>query len=125
MFTMGGVASVPNNPYGFCGRKATLNERRGGDRAAIEVFNLRMVLINICQTSLLVLLHKPKAVCMQVALVGELGISCVTARSSGPGVNTFAIPESHHPRAQDLCESRGGRPGLPGPDDPSVRSLWT
>ena len=27
---------------------------------------------------------------MQVALVGELGISCVTA-SSGPGVNTFAI----------------------------------
>ena len=91
MFSMGGVASVPNNPSGFCGRKATLNERRGGDRAASEVFNLRMVLINNCQTSLLVLLRKLKAVCMQVALVGELGISCVTARSSGPGVNTFAI----------------------------------
>ena len=27
-------------------------------------------------------------------------------------------------RAQELCESRGGRPGLPVPDK-SVRALWT
>ena len=28
-------------------------------------------------------------------------------------------------RAQELCESRGGRPGLPAVPNKSLRSLWT
>ena len=32
--------------------------------------------------------------------------------------------ENRESRAQELCESQGGQPGIPIPDRPSVQSLW-
>ena len=40
-------------------------------------------------------------------------------------VDVSNIEKETRLRTQELCESRGGRPGLPVPNSLSLRSLWT
>ena len=49
------------------------------------------------------------------------GSHVLTAKEQ-PGQLPLLAPR---PRDQELCESRGGRPGLPVPNNYPVRSLWT
>ena len=46
------------------------------------------------------------------------GTALGQAHGHGPVYNNRSMPQSGRHRAQELCESRGGRPGLPVPNKP-------
>ena len=77
------VLSVPNEPYGFCGRKARLNWTELRSCVKVEVAVL-------CSPSLISLMVS------------------VDVKQNW----------TQYLRAQELCESRRGRPVLPGPNKP-------
>ena len=62
---------------------------------------------------------------MAIAACPEFRASERTRARATAGWDSRGLRSSIEFRAQELCGSRGGRPGLPVPDILSVRSLWT
>ena len=119
---------VLNSPYGFCGREATLNlsdtfpaqelcESEGDGRPGLPVHNSpyglcgRKATLN-CSISELWSCVKVEWK-VKVDVLGYLSLIVDTV-----SVDVKKLELVSNVRAQELCQSRGGRPGLPVHNSP-------
>ena len=104
---------APNSLYGPCGRKATLKNRIRSCRG-LPVPDTPYGLCGRKSTLTCSITKVRSCVKVEVAVLGfpSLIVIIVSGRKA-----------TLKNRALELCESRGGRPGLPVPNSPN--SLWT
>ena len=100
---------VPNNPYGLCGRKTTLNcslsDLRSCGKVEVDVLGSTSLIVIMVSVDVKQHLKKKKT------HTSELW-SCVKIEVYVLIVRTVTVDVQQHlkfePRAQELCESRGG-----------------
>ena len=118
-----GSLPVPNNPYGLCGRKATLNSKEYTQScvkvevAVLDSPSLIILTVSLCARKATWNLKgyaQSSGAVWKSTEVDVLGppyliilTMCVDVKQPWTWRNIL--------RARELCESRGGRPGLPVP----------
>ena len=62
---------------------------------------------------------------VEVAVLGSPSLIVRAVPACGRKATLRKSEEGYVARARKLCESRGGRPGLPVPNSPCGPSMWT